>query len=143
MGITRLGAATDWAGKAALRYWGLEPGRDVSFVQLGGNPEILLGLETGAVESGLLTDPVLRQARQRGYRQLLDLADTGVHFSPTGLVTTSTIIPDPAPRPRAAPHGPRPAAPRSRSSAASPAPGSTGSTTSPRTSRAVSRRWRN
>jgi NitT/TauT family transport system substrate-binding protein len=92
MGITRLGAATDWAGKAALRYWGLEPNRDVSFVQLGGNPEILLGLETGAVESGLLTDPVLRQASQRGYRQLLDLADTGVHFSPTGLVTTDTII---------------------------------------------------
>jgi ABC-type nitrate/sulfonate/bicarbonate transport system substrate-binding protein len=92
MGITRLGAATDWAGKAALHYWGLEYGRDVSFVQMGGNPEILLGLETGAVEAGLLTDPTNRVGRQRGYRELLDLGDTGIPFSPSGLVSTDTIV---------------------------------------------------
>jgi hypothetical protein len=39
MGITRLGAATDWAAKAALRYWGLGAGRDVSFVQLAAIPK--------------------------------------------------------------------------------------------------------
>ncbi|HEY7065917.1 MAG TPA: ABC transporter substrate-binding protein [Chloroflexota bacterium] len=91
MGITRLGAATDWASKAALRYWGMQP-TDTSLVQMNGNPEILVGLEAGAIESGMLTDPMTFQARQRGYNMLLDLADTGVHFSPVGLVSTDTIV---------------------------------------------------
>jgi NitT/TauT family transport system substrate-binding protein len=91
MGITRLGAATDWAARAALRYWGMEP-TDASLVQLNGNPEILTGLEAGAVDSGVLTDPTTQVARQRGYRELLDLTDTGIPFSPTGLVSTDTIV---------------------------------------------------
>ena len=91
MGITRLGAATDWASRAALQYWGMQP-TDTSLVQLNGNPEILVGLEAGAVESGLLTDPMTFQARQRGFNMLLDLADTGNHFSPVGLVSTDTIV---------------------------------------------------
>ncbi|HZR99784.1 MAG TPA: ABC transporter substrate-binding protein [Chloroflexota bacterium] len=91
IGITRLGAATDWAARAALRYWGMEP-TDANIVQLNGNPEILTGLEAGAVEAGVLTDPTTQVARQHGYRELLDLADTGVPFSPTGLVSTETIV---------------------------------------------------
>ncbi|HLH22576.1 MAG TPA: ABC transporter substrate-binding protein [Chloroflexota bacterium] len=91
MGITRLGAATDWAARAALRYWSMDP-TDATLVQLNGNPEILTGLEAGAVESGVLTDPTTQVAREHGYRELLDLADTGVPFSPTGLVSTDTIV---------------------------------------------------
>jgi NitT/TauT family transport system substrate-binding protein len=85
LGVSRLGSASDYALRAALRLWNLDAARDVSILQLGGIPEIRAGLEGGAVAGGTLSLPVLAQARRDGYRELVDLASLGIDYQTTSV----------------------------------------------------------
>ena len=92
LGVTRLGSATDYALRAALAGWNLEPGRDVFIVQMGGIPEIRAGLESGAIAGGTLSLPTLAQARQAGFRELADLAALGIAYQTTSVATTERVL---------------------------------------------------
>ena len=37
-----------------IKKWGLEPDRDVKILQMGGQPEILAGMQAGVVQGGIL-----------------------------------------------------------------------------------------
>ena len=45
LGITRYGASTDVSLRAYLKKYGLEPDRDVKILQMGGQPEIVAGMQ--------------------------------------------------------------------------------------------------
>ena len=45
LGITRYGASTDFTLRFLLKKWGLEPDREVKVIQMGGQPEILAGMQ--------------------------------------------------------------------------------------------------
>jgi NitT/TauT family transport system substrate-binding protein len=79
-GSTAGGTATLMAD-AALRHFGLEPGRDVSVVPLRGNR--LTALETGAVDAALLGVPENIIAMDKGYGELLFLGDV-INFPQNG-----------------------------------------------------------
>jgi len=89
LGITRLGSATDYALRQAVRRFGLDPDRDVALAQMGGVPEILAGMESGAVAGGTLSLPPLAQARRAGYRELLDLAAADLPYQTTSVAVTA------------------------------------------------------
>lgn len=89
LGITRLGSATDYALRQAARRFGLDPDRDIALAQMGGVPEILAGMESGAIAGGTLSLPPLAQARRAGYRELLDLAAVDLPYQTTSLVVTA------------------------------------------------------
>jgi NitT/TauT family transport system substrate-binding protein len=92
LGVTRLGSATDYALRAALRLWNLDATRDVTIVQLGGIPEIRAGLESGAVAGGTISLPVLAQAKRDGYRELVDLASLGIAYQTTSVAATRRLL---------------------------------------------------
>lgn len=71
-GSTAGGTATLMAD-AALKHFGLEPGRDVTVVPLRDNR--LAALESGAVDAALLGVPENIIAVEKGYRELLFLGD--------------------------------------------------------------------
>jgi ABC-type nitrate/sulfonate/bicarbonate transport system substrate-binding protein len=71
-GSTAGGTATLMAD-AALKHFGLEPGRDVSVVPLRSNR--LTALESGAVDAALLGVPENIIAVEKGYSELLFLGD--------------------------------------------------------------------
>jgi len=49
LGITRYGASTDVSLRAFLKKYRLERERDVKILQMGGQPEILAGMQAGVV----------------------------------------------------------------------------------------------
>ena len=71
-GSTTGGTATLMAD-AALRHFGLEPGRDVAVVPLRGNR--MAALESGAVDAALLGVPENIIAVEKGYSELLFVGD--------------------------------------------------------------------
>jgi len=79
-GSTTGGTATLMAD-AALKHFGLDPGRDVSVLPLRGNR--LTALESGAVDAALLGVPENIIAMEKGYGELLFLGDV-VNFPQNG-----------------------------------------------------------
>jgi ABC-type nitrate/sulfonate/bicarbonate transport system substrate-binding protein len=73
LGVSRFGAFSDTVLRYALKKWGLEVGRDVTILQMGGIPEILAGMKAGLVSGGPLSPPTDLRARKEGHRELVDL----------------------------------------------------------------------
>jgi ABC-type nitrate/sulfonate/bicarbonate transport system substrate-binding protein len=80
IGITTPGAATNIAGKFALRSLQLDPDTDVTFVPLRTQDGIVAGLVSGQTEAGVLIVPFTLLAGQQGMRELVDVAKTGITF---------------------------------------------------------------
>lgn len=86
------GASATLLAVQALRQLGLEPGRDVSILPMGGTASGRLAvLESGAVDASLLSVPENIFAREKGFNELLFLGDV-VEFAQAGFGTTEKRI---------------------------------------------------
>src|SRR5919106_3914283 len=92
LGITRYGASTDGSLRLLLKKWRLEPDRDVKILQMGGQPEILAGMQAGVVQGGILSSPGDFKAKKAGFVMLANFAKEGVDYPTTSLVSTRSTI---------------------------------------------------
>lgn len=88
IGITAVGSATHTAGKMAVRSLGLDPARDVTFVNIGSAPNILAAMQNGAIDAGVLSSPTNIQANKFGMKLLVDVAKLQDPF-PSGWAAVS------------------------------------------------------
>ena len=96
LGITRYGASTDFTLRFLLKKWGLEPDRDVKIIQMGGQPEILAGMQAGVIQGGILSSPGDFKAKKTGFAMLANFAKVGLDYPTVSIVSTrSTIKKDP------------------------------------------------
>jgi NitT/TauT family transport system substrate-binding protein len=85
------GSATLLAYRA-LRHFGLEPGRDVAVLPMGGSAASRFAvLESGVVDASLLSVPESIIALEKGYRELIFLGDI-VKFAQNGFGTSEKKI---------------------------------------------------
>ncbi len=87
VGITRFGAATDYAAKLALKSWGLTS-KDVEIVQMGGIGEAFAALKSGLIQASVFSPPQSTQAIQSGMTELLDFSRSEIQFVNNSLVST-------------------------------------------------------
>lgn len=92
VGVSRPGGSDDYGARFALRKWGLEPDKDVALLPLGGPPERFAALQTGRVEATLLQPPLTVRAKKAGFQELVALADLGLDYLGTSLVTLRSVI---------------------------------------------------
>lgn len=92
LGITRYGASTDGSLRLLLKKWGMEPDRDVRILQMGGQPEILAGMQAGVVQGGILSSPGDYKAKKAGFAVLANFAQEGIAYPTTSLVSTRSTI---------------------------------------------------
>jgi NitT/TauT family transport system substrate-binding protein len=86
------GASATLLAVQALRHVGLEPGRDVSILPMGGTAAGRLAvLESGGVDASLLSVPEVFFAREKGFTELLFLGDV-VEFAQSGFGATERRI---------------------------------------------------
>jgi NitT/TauT family transport system substrate-binding protein len=86
------GASATLLAVQALRHVGLEPGKDVQILPMGGTPAGRLSvLESGAVDAALLSVPENFFAREKGFNELLFLGDM-VEFAQAGFGATDKRI---------------------------------------------------
>jgi NitT/TauT family transport system substrate-binding protein len=86
VGVSRFGASSDTALRYALKKWGIE--KDVTILQMGGIPEILAGMKSGAVAGGPLSSPTDLKARKEGFKELVDLGKIGLDYPQTSIAVS-------------------------------------------------------
>ncbi|HWP60773.1 MAG TPA: ABC transporter substrate-binding protein [Candidatus Acidoferrales bacterium] len=92
MGVTRFGGTLDFAARHYLKRNGLEPGKDVSFIQIGAMPDIVVALATGNIEAGTIGVPQTFLAKKRGMRELADLSAMGARYALAALVAKRSFL---------------------------------------------------
>ncbi len=92
LGITTFGSSTDTAARFALPKWGLRSGTDVVLLQLGGVPEVLAALGSGAIDAGILSDPTTIAARKAGFHRLASLRELGLNVQHAAIVARRSYI---------------------------------------------------
>jgi ABC-type nitrate/sulfonate/bicarbonate transport system substrate-binding protein len=91
-GATRFGTLSDFASRFALEKNGLNPERDITMVQTGGQPETVLALLTGKVQAAALSVPATMRAKKGNMRELLDMAKLEATIHQNGVVTTRKYL---------------------------------------------------
>jgi len=91
VGVTRIGAVSHSVLLMMLQRWKMSV-NDVQVLQLGSSPNMLASLDKGGVEGAVLTIPSMFVAEDRGYRVLLDMADTDIYYLHTMIATTRPYI---------------------------------------------------
>jgi ABC-type nitrate/sulfonate/bicarbonate transport system substrate-binding protein len=90
--VSRIGGNTHYFTIQALRRHGLEPNRDFSFMQSGGDPEALAALMSGNVEAATLTPPSDAKALTNGFQYVLYGPDLKIPYAATAFVTKRSVI---------------------------------------------------
>jgi ABC-type nitrate/sulfonate/bicarbonate transport system substrate-binding protein len=82
MGVTRIGATSDFVGRYVLKKWGLKPGGDVTIFQTGAGPEVFAALKGGSIQSGVMsTGPYTIEVEREGFTRLADVSTMGLAYA--------------------------------------------------------------
>jgi ABC-type nitrate/sulfonate/bicarbonate transport system substrate-binding protein len=91
IGVTRIGAISHSVLLMMLQRWKMSV-NDVQVMQVGSSPNMLASMEKGGLDGAVLTIPSMFVAEDRGYRVLLDMADTDIYYLHTMVATTRHYI---------------------------------------------------
>ena len=86
--VTRLGSTTHFYLRAAARYVGLDPEKDLTILQLGTGTETVAALENGRIAAAAITHRYALPVLQRGWPLLVDLSTTDLVY-PSSCVASS------------------------------------------------------
>ena len=92
IGVSRIGSNSHYFTIQALRRYNLEPNRDYSFIQTGGDPESFAALVSGGIEVACLTPPTDAQALAHGYHYVIYGPDLKIPYTATAFVTKRSVI---------------------------------------------------
>ena len=91
LAISRFGSASDYAAQFAIEKLGGDP-KQVTMLQLGGNPSRLAALISGTAHATVFSEPFASVAVKQGMRSLIDLADSGVPFPQNSFIVRRSVL---------------------------------------------------
>jgi ABC-type nitrate/sulfonate/bicarbonate transport system substrate-binding protein len=92
-GIVRLGAAADRGLRLVLSRWGLNPDKDLIFLQVpGGEPARIAALSANSIDVSLINPPYHKKAVEAGLKILANMEDMDIPIQHIGLVTTQRLV---------------------------------------------------
>jgi len=92
IGVSRIGSNTHYFTIQALRGYGIEAGRDFTFIQTGGDPETFAALVAGGIDAATVTAPTDAKAIALGYRYVIYGPDLRIPYAATVFVTRRAVI---------------------------------------------------
>ena len=91
-GTTRFGTLSDLASRFALRFYGIDPERDITMVQTGGPAETVTAIVAGKIHAAALSPPATLQAKKVKLKELLDMSKLDAEYHINGVVTTRRYL---------------------------------------------------
>jgi NitT/TauT family transport system substrate-binding protein len=86
--VTRYVSTTHFYLRAALKHVGLNPDRDMTILQMGAGPEMVVALDRGVIAAAALTTRYAIPFLDRNWPVLVDLSNTDLVY-PSSCVTSS------------------------------------------------------
>lgn len=81
LGVSRIGATTDFVARYLLKKWGMQADKDLGIFQAGSGPQVFAALKGGSVQSGVLsTGPETLRAEAEGYIRLADVSSSELAY---------------------------------------------------------------
>ena len=91
--ISRFGSGSDIITRVALRYWKLDPDKDVSFLQTGNTPARIAALVGGHVDAALVSSTQVQKVVETGCcRVLADLSELPIDYANYGVVVSGAVL---------------------------------------------------
>lgn len=91
--ISRFGSGSDIMTRVALRYWKLDPDKDVSFFQSGNTPTRTAALIAGHMDAALVSSTGVAKIVATGCcRVLADLSELPLDFANYGVVVSGALL---------------------------------------------------
>lgn len=92
IGVTRIGGNTHYFTIQVVRRFGLDPDRDILFIQTGGELETLAALANGAVHAATMTAPADARAIAQGFHYVVYGPDLRIPYAATSFVTRRSLM---------------------------------------------------
>lgn len=92
IGVSRIGGNTHYFTVQIARRAGLEPGRDFTFIQTGGDPEALAALVSGNIDAATLTPPSDAVALAQGNHYVVYGPDLKIPYAATIFVAKRSLM---------------------------------------------------
>ncbi|MBI4523692.1 MAG: ABC transporter substrate-binding protein [Deltaproteobacteria bacterium] len=92
IGISRFGSNSHYFTVQAVKRLGMDPARDLSFIQTGGEFETLAALAKGGIHAGTMTAPADQKALAQGFHYVVYGPDLRIPFLATALATRRSLI---------------------------------------------------
>jgi NitT/TauT family transport system substrate-binding protein len=80
VGVTRFGSSTDFTMRYVLKKHGLEPGKDVTIIQMGDLIAAALGMKNRTIVAAPFSSPANVRAQEIGAKVLLNMGSAGIYF---------------------------------------------------------------
>jgi ABC-type nitrate/sulfonate/bicarbonate transport system substrate-binding protein len=90
--VTRIGGNTHYFTIQVVRRFGLDPDRDIAFIQTGGEFETLAALANGAIHAATMTSPADARAIAQGFHYVVYGPDLRIPYAATSYVTRRSVI---------------------------------------------------
>ena len=92
VGVAGFGLFAERAARLVVAKLGLNPDKDVTLLQTGGEATRLAALVNGSIDATVLNPPVHKRAVEAGMRVMANMAEMGIPFQNSALVTTQRYI---------------------------------------------------
>lgn len=91
--ISRFGSASDITTRLVLRFWKLDPDKDLTILQSGNTPTRVAALVAGHVDAGLVSPTQIHLVLASGCcRVLADLSDLPLDYARFGIVVPTSLL---------------------------------------------------
>ena len=91
--VSRHGSASDITTRLVLRYWKLNPEKDVTILQSGNTPTRIAALVAGQIDGALINPSAVYNVLASGCcRVLMDLADLPMEYARTGQIVPTQFL---------------------------------------------------
>jgi NitT/TauT family transport system substrate-binding protein len=92
IGVSRFGSLTDMALREALRINKLNPDKDVTILQTGGEATRFAALTSGAIDGAMLSGDKKVQAEKMGFHVAIDLSQLPIYYPVNGVVASKKFV---------------------------------------------------
>ena len=93
LAISRFGSVSDIVTQLVLRYWKLEPQKDVAILQVGNTPSRIAAIFSGQVDGGLINPTDIGRVTASGCCiQLADLGDLDIPYARFGVTAMGGFL---------------------------------------------------
>lgn len=92
LAISRFGSTSEAALRVSLQRTGINPDKDVTIFQVGGQTARFAALKAGTVDGTVVIPPLTGAAQRLGFNALFSMAKLGIPYPQEGVVVTRQCI---------------------------------------------------
>jgi NitT/TauT family transport system substrate-binding protein len=92
LAISRFGSSSDAGLRVSLRRSGINPDKDVTILQVGGQTERYAALRAGVVDGTVVIPPLSGAAQRAGFNTIFNMTKLGIPYPQEGVVANRQYI---------------------------------------------------